>query len=143
VADHRQLGISGWKVSEMTYGNWLGHAHDRGRPGPGLPARRPHDPGNSTFKTVIVYANTQAESALGEALATQQHDSSQTYLAVRPAHQGRGVSRGQIPALDRPLAPADSNRLVYVPSGDHVCLTRSCMPGRVKPIRAVARTPVP
>src|SRR5699024_6005390 len=58
--EHRHLGRSGLKISEIIYGNWLTHASqvedDRAR----ACVRAALDAGISTFDTADTYANTAA-----------------------------------------------------------------------------------
>ena len=80
--EFRYLGNSGLKISEITYGNWLTHgsqvendAADAVRAGR---ARR----GISTFDTADVYANTKAETVLGEALKGERRESLEIFTKV-------------------------------------------------------------
>ena len=63
------LGKSGFKISEITYGNWLTHGSPgRERHGRSPACKASLEAGITTFDTADVYANTGAETVLGEAL---------------------------------------------------------------------------
>ena len=65
----RYLGNSGLKISELTYGNWLTHGSQVENETATACVRAALDVGITTFDTADVYANTVAESVLGDALA--------------------------------------------------------------------------
>ena len=65
----RFLGNSGLKISELTYGNWLTHGSQVENDTATACVRAALDVGITTFDTADVYANTVAESVLGDALA--------------------------------------------------------------------------
>jgi aryl-alcohol dehydrogenase-like predicted oxidoreductase len=73
--EHRFLGDSGLKVSEITYGNWLTHASQVENDQAISCVRAALDVGISTFDTADVYANTGAETVLGEALKGERRQS--------------------------------------------------------------------
>ncbi len=64
--DFRYLGNSGLKISEITYGNWLTHGSQIENEQATACVRAALDAGISTFDTADVYANTAAETVLGE-----------------------------------------------------------------------------
>ena len=64
----RYLGNSGLKISEITYGNWLTHGSQLENEQATACVHAALDAGISTFDTADVYANTKAETVLGEAL---------------------------------------------------------------------------
>ena len=66
--EFRYLGDSGFKISEITYGNWLTHGSQVENDQAQSCVRAALDAGIRTFDTADVYANTQAETVLGEAL---------------------------------------------------------------------------
>lgn len=69
MVSHRYLGNSGFKISEIVYGNWLTHASQVENE---VAVRCVHaalDAGISTFDTADTYANTRAEEVLADALA--------------------------------------------------------------------------
>src|SRR5215204_5360365 len=80
--DYRFLGNSGLKISEITYGNWLTHGSQIENDQAKACVRAALDAGISTFDTADVYANTQAESVLGEALSGERRDSLEVFTKV-------------------------------------------------------------
>ena len=99
--EHRHLGRSGLKISEIIYGNWLTHASqvedDRAR----ACVRAALDAGISTFDTADTYANTAAEVVLGEALKGERRESleifTKVYFPTGPkGHNDTGLSRKHI-----------------------------------------------
>src|SRR4029079_19045025 len=70
--EFRNLGMSGLKVSEISYGNWLTHGSQVEEDQARAYVRRALDEGITTFDTADVYANTAAESVLGRALSGQR-----------------------------------------------------------------------
>ena len=71
----RHLGRSGLKISELTYGNWLTHGSQVENDTATACVRAALDVGITTFDTADVYANTVAESVLGDALAGERRES--------------------------------------------------------------------
>lgn len=71
----RFLGNSGLKISELTYGNWLTHGSQVENDTAAACVRAALDVGITTFDTADVYANTVAESVLGDALAGERRES--------------------------------------------------------------------
>src|SRR6187455_416706 len=80
--DYRHLGSSGLKISEITYGNWLTHGSQIENDQAKACVRAALDAGISTFDTADVYANTQAETVLGEALSGQRRESLEIFTKV-------------------------------------------------------------
>jgi aryl-alcohol dehydrogenase-like predicted oxidoreductase len=66
--NHRYLGRSGLKVSEISYGNWITHGGQIGDEAAHACVRAALDNGVTTFDTADAYAATRAEAVLGEAL---------------------------------------------------------------------------
>ena len=66
---YRYLGNSGFKVSELTYGNWLTHAMQVDEAAALATVHAALDGGITSFDTADVYANQAAEVVLGKALA--------------------------------------------------------------------------
>ena len=60
--EYRYLGHSGFKISEITYGNWLTHGSQVENEQARRCVRAALDAGISTFDTADVYANTRAET---------------------------------------------------------------------------------
>jgi aryl-alcohol dehydrogenase-like predicted oxidoreductase len=80
--DFRYLGNSGLKISEITYGNWLTHGSQVENDIATACVRTALDEGITTFDTADVYANTQAETVLGEALSGERRDSLEVFTKV-------------------------------------------------------------
>ncbi len=80
--EYRHLGSSGLKISEITYGNWLTHGSQIENDQAKACVRAALDAGISTFDTADVYANTQAETVLGEALSGERRDSLEVFTKV-------------------------------------------------------------
>ncbi|GAA4399359.1 aldo/keto reductase family protein [Ornithinibacter aureus] len=78
----RYLGNSGLKISEITYGNWLTHGSQVENDIATQCVRAALDHGISTFDTADVYANTKAESVLGEALKGERRESLEIFTKV-------------------------------------------------------------
>ncbi len=75
TVEFRYLGNSGLKVSEITYGNWLTHGSQVENDQATACVRAALDAGVSTFDTADSYANTMAETVLGEALKGERRES--------------------------------------------------------------------
>jgi aryl-alcohol dehydrogenase-like predicted oxidoreductase len=80
--EFRYLGNSGLKISEITYGNWLTHGSQVENDIATKCVRAALDEGISTFDTADVYANTKAESVLGEALKGERRESLEIFTKV-------------------------------------------------------------
>jgi aryl-alcohol dehydrogenase-like predicted oxidoreductase len=80
--EFRYLGNSGLKISEITYGNWLTHGSQVENDVARQCVRAALDAGISTFDTADVYANTAAETVLGEALKGQRRESLEIFTKV-------------------------------------------------------------
>lgn len=79
---HRFLGRSGLKISEITYGNWLTHGAQIEKDQATACVRAALDAGITSFDTADVYANTAAESVLGEALKGERRESIEIFTKV-------------------------------------------------------------
>ena len=73
--DFRYLGNSGLKVSEISYGNWLTHGSQVENEQAKACVKAALEAGITTFDTADTYANTAAETVLGEALAGVRRES--------------------------------------------------------------------
>ncbi|NAZ84868.1 aldo/keto reductase family protein [Kineococcus indalonis] len=73
--EFRHLGRSGLKISEITYGNWLTHGSQVENDAAIACVRAALDAGITTFDTADVYANTAAETVLGQALKGERRES--------------------------------------------------------------------
>ena len=80
--DFRYLGNSGFKISEIMFGNWLTHGSQVENDVAAQCVRAALDAGISTFDTADVYANTAAESVLGEALKGERRESLEIFTKV-------------------------------------------------------------
>lgn len=99
--EHRYLGNSGLKISEITYGNWLTHGSQVENDTATKCVHAALDAGISTFDTADVYANTVAEQVLGDALKGQRRESleifTKVYFPTGPqGHNDTGLSRKHI-----------------------------------------------
>jgi aryl-alcohol dehydrogenase-like predicted oxidoreductase len=97
----RYLGDSGFKVSEITYGNWLTHASQVENDTATACVRAALDAGITSFDTADVYANTQAETVLGAALHGERRQSLEIFTKVfgptgPKGHNDVGLSRKHI-----------------------------------------------
>ncbi len=80
--DFRYLGNSGLKISEITYGNWLTHGSQVENDIARQCVQAALDAGISTFDTADAYANTKAETVLGEALKGERRESLEIFTKV-------------------------------------------------------------
>lgn len=79
---HRYLGNSGLKVSELTYGNWLTHAGQVENDAAVSTVKAALDCGITSFDTADAYANQAAESVLGEALKGVRREGIEIFTKV-------------------------------------------------------------
>jgi aryl-alcohol dehydrogenase-like predicted oxidoreductase len=98
--EHRHLGRSGLKVSEIAYGNWITHGSQVEEDAARACVAAALDEGITTFDTADVYAGTRAEEVLGRALRGVRRESVEIFTKVYwPTGQGpndRGLSRKHI-----------------------------------------------
>jgi len=99
--EFRYVGNSGFKISEITYGNWLTHGSQVENDQAAACVRAALDAGITTFDTADVYANTQAEIVLGEALKGERRESLEILTKVfgptgPKGHNDVGLSRKHI-----------------------------------------------
>jgi aryl-alcohol dehydrogenase-like predicted oxidoreductase len=80
--EFRYLGNSGLKISEITYGNWLTHGSQVENDVATSCVRAALDCGITSFDTADVYANTKAESVLGQALKGERRESLEIFTKV-------------------------------------------------------------
>jgi aryl-alcohol dehydrogenase-like predicted oxidoreductase len=80
--EHRYLGRSGLKVSEITYGNWITHGSQVENDAAVACVRAALDAGITTFDTADAYANGAAETVLGEALKGERRASLEIFTKV-------------------------------------------------------------
>jgi aryl-alcohol dehydrogenase-like predicted oxidoreductase len=79
---YRYLGNSGFKVSELVYGNWLTHASQIENERAIATVHAALDGGITSFDTADVYANQAAEVVLGEALKGQRREGIEVFTKV-------------------------------------------------------------
>ena len=79
---HRFLGSSGLQISEIAYGNWITHGSQVENDAATACVHAALAAGITTFDTADVYANTVAESVLGDALAGQRRESLEVLTKV-------------------------------------------------------------
>lgn len=99
--DFRYLGNSGFKISEITYGNWLTHGSQVENDTATACVRAALDAGITTFDTADAYANTAAEVVLGDALKGERRESLEIFTKVYwptgpKGHNDVGLSRKHI-----------------------------------------------
>ncbi len=82
MVNHRYLGNSGLKISEITYGNWLTHGSQVEKDAAVACVHAALDAGITSFDTADVYANTKAEKVLGKALKGQRRESLEIFTKV-------------------------------------------------------------
>ncbi|MCC2308641.1 aldo/keto reductase family protein [Cellulomonas chengniuliangii] len=82
MVNYRFLGNSGLKITEITYGNWLTHGSQVENDTAKACVRAALDAGITSFDTADVYANTKAESVLGEALKGERRQSLEIFTKV-------------------------------------------------------------
>ncbi len=98
--EHRHLGRSGLKVSEISYGNWITHGSQVEEDAAVACVHAALDSGITTFDTADVYAGTRAEAVLGRALSGQRREGLEIFTKVfwptGPGQNDRGLSRKHI-----------------------------------------------
>ena len=99
--EFRYLGNSGLKISAITYGNWLTHGSQIENEVATSCVRAALEAGISSFDTADAYANTKAETVLGEALKGERRESleifTKVYWPTGPGgHNDVGLSRKHI-----------------------------------------------
>ncbi|HEX5532936.1 MAG TPA: aldo/keto reductase family protein [Actinomycetales bacterium] len=80
--EYRYLGNSGFKISEITYGNWLTHGSQVENEVATRCVRAALDAGITTFDTADAYANTKGEQVLGDALKGERRESLEIFTKV-------------------------------------------------------------
>jgi len=98
--EFRYLGNSGFKISAVSYGNWITHGSQVEEDAANACVRRALQLGITTFDTADIYAGTRAEEVLGRALAGVPRESIEVFTKVYwPTGAGvndRGLSRKHI-----------------------------------------------
>ncbi len=90
--EYRYLGRSGLKISELTYGNWITHGSQVENDVATQCVRAALEVGITSFDTADTYANTAAESVLGEALAGERRESLEIFTKVYWATGPKGAN---------------------------------------------------
>jgi len=98
--EHRHLGRSGLKVSEIAYGNWITHGSQVAEDAALACVAAALNEGITTFDTADVYAGTRAETVLGKALHGIRRESleicTKVFWPTGPGQNDRGLSRKHI-----------------------------------------------
>jgi aryl-alcohol dehydrogenase-like predicted oxidoreductase len=79
---YRVLGNSGFKISEITYGNWLTHGGTVEEDQAIKTVHAAFDAGITTFDTADAYANLKAEEVLGKALQGKRREGLEIFTKV-------------------------------------------------------------
>lgn len=82
MVNYRYLGNSGFKISEITYGNWVTHASQVENEAAIKTVHAALDAGITSFDTADAYANTAAEEVLAEALKGQKRENLEIFTKV-------------------------------------------------------------
>lgn len=82
MVNYRYLGNSGLKITELTYGNWLTHASQVANEQAAACVKAALDVGITSFDTADVYANTAAETVLGDILRGERRESLEIFTKV-------------------------------------------------------------
>lgn len=98
--EFRTLGNTGFKISEIAYGNWITHAGQVEEETARSCVFAALDAGITTFDTADIYAATAAEEVLGRALKGQRREGleifTKVYWPTGPGQNDRGLSRKHI-----------------------------------------------
>lgn len=82
MVTYRYLGNSGLKITEITYGNWLTHGSQVENEQAAACVKAALDAGITSFDTADAYANTAAESVLGDILKGERRESLEIFTKV-------------------------------------------------------------
>ncbi|WP_279073163.1 aldo/keto reductase family protein [Microbacterium lacticum] len=101
MVNYRYLGNSGFKISEITYGNWVTHASQVGDDAAIATVHKALDLGITSFDTADAYANTASEVVLAKALKGQPRENLEIFTKVywpigRKGPNDTGLSRKHI-----------------------------------------------
>ena len=98
--EHRTLGRSGFKVSELTYGNWVTHGSQVGDEAAEACVRAALECGITSFDTADAYASGRAEEILGRALKGERREGleifTKLYWPMGDGPNDRGLSRKHV-----------------------------------------------
>ena len=97
---YRRLGRSGLKVSEISLGSWVTFGSQVDEDVSIELIQAAYDAGVNFFDNADIYANGQAESVMGRAIAGLPREalvlSSKVFWPTMPGPNGRGLSRKHI-----------------------------------------------
>lgn len=97
---YRKLGNTGFKITAISYGNWLTHGDQVEAAAATKTVQAAFEAGITTFDTADVYAGTKAEKILGDALKGIRRDGleifTKVYWPIGPGVNDRGLSRKHI-----------------------------------------------
>src|SRR5690606_5596268 len=82
MINYRYLGNSGLKITELVYGNWLTHASQVENDQAAACVKAALDVGITSFDTADVYANTAAETVLGDILKGERREDLEIFTKV-------------------------------------------------------------
>ena len=82
MVNYRYLGNSGLKITEITYGNWLTHGSQVENEQAAACVKAALDAGITSFDTADAYANTAAETVLGDILKGERRESLEIFTKV-------------------------------------------------------------
>src|SRR6187431_3285798 len=82
MVNYRYLGNSGLKITEITYGNWLTHGSQVENEQAAACVKAALDAGITSFDTAYAYANTAAETVLGDILKGERRESLEIFTKV-------------------------------------------------------------
>lgn len=82
MINYRYLGNSGLKITELTYGNWLTHASQVENDQAAACVKAALDVGITSFDTADTYANTAAETVLGDLLKGERREDLEIFTKV-------------------------------------------------------------
>src|SRR4051812_13445365 len=98
--EYRPLGRSGFKVSVLTYGNWVTHGSQIGDEAARACVHAALDAGTTSFDTADAYAGGRAEDILGQALKGHRREGLEIFTKLYwPMGEGpndRGLSRKHV-----------------------------------------------
>ena len=100
--EHRHLGRSGLKVSEIAYGNWITHGSQVEDDAATACVHAALDLGVTTFDTADVYAGTKAEVVAPKALTPEEQ---------RKRSEEQAAARNQAAADQAAAAESDATEL--------------------------------
>lgn len=94
MVEYRYLGDSGLQINEITYGNWLTHGSQVAAESAIATVHHALDLGITSFDTADTYANTKAETILGEALKGIPRENLEIFTKVYWPIGAKGPNNG-------------------------------------------------